>query len=72
MVNVVIKGSEREKFIDCRNCESRLSYMPSDVENECIEITEEEKELSKNRGRDKIIKRYIVCPECGNKVYLNK
>lgn len=72
MVNVVVKGSEREKFIDCRKCDSRLSYMPSDVEYEGVEIAEEEKELNKNRDRDKITKRYITCPECGNKVYLNK
>ena len=71
-VKVLVKGSEREYHVDCKNCDSRLSYMKTDVQEEFIEFTEREKDLRQNRGREGKTTKYIICPECGERVILRK
>ena len=55
MVQVV---EMKQKEVKCRKCESRLSYVATDVREEvCTDYT---------GGRDTY--RMITCPVCGNKV----
>ena len=49
----------------CSNCDVRLEYENEDVQSEeheyCIYRDKIEKEIN----------HYIVCPKCGNKIYLH-
>ncbi len=56
-VEVIKRGSDRKFVTQCKNCMSELRYSLSNVE---------EGRFDYNCGRDYY--KYIICPECGEKI----
>lgn len=69
-VEVVRKGGDRKWFATCPKCRSELRYGVDDEHEKEVELTKKQKNLRQFQGMDKVIEKYIICPECGEEVHV--
>jgi ribosomal protein S27E len=58
MIAIIKQGTKNR--VECNNCGALLSYSVDDVKEEETYITH----------RDSYIQKYIMCPQCNNKIIL--
>ena len=59
MIEIIKAGTKNQ--IECNNCGALLSYAKEDIK-------EEEKYITQ---RDSYIQKYIICPQCNDRIILN-
>lgn len=64
MIEILEVGTKKK--VRCNNCGALLSYEKSDVKNETV------KTMMPLGDGHKLIKDYIICPQCKENVYLTK
>ena len=69
-VEVVKRGSDRKWLATCPKCRSELRYSVDDEHEKEVELTKKQKNLRQFQGMDKVIEKYIICPECEEEVHV--